>query len=54
MAWGLMHKNIILINIDERLSEMTGKQRNCDGNRMKVRREVYKGKQICNKVSEDA
>lgn len=36
MAWGLIHKNIILINIDERLSEMTGKQRNCDGIRMKA------------------
>lgn len=35
MAWGLIHKNIILINIDERLSEMTRKQRNCDGIRMK-------------------
>lgn len=35
MAWGLIHKNIILINIDERLSGMTGKQRNCDGIRIK-------------------
>lgn len=48
---GVIHKNIILINIDESLSEMTGKQRNCDGIRIK---EGRKSTKMYNKVSEYA